>query len=305
MINRSKNIIDRIRKFLFIPLIFFVLSSCQKEVTLHLKTSDIVRVAVEGRITNELKNQQVKLTKTIGYLDNVEVPPLLVANAYILEKGTGKKYDLSLIDSVYGIYQTPKFKGNIGETYSLFLDCSIGNFEATTLLDTVSNLDSIKYIYEYNKEYRFGYYKVYISAYDPPTKGNIYRFFVYLNDTLVNYKIVDASYTDDQLFNGLYMAEIEVWDIRQEWVKMKTNKLKVEMASMTKEEYDDLNAFISEINGGGSIFSGPSANIPSNLKNKSGGRDGLGFFAASALSVKEMTLLKQHSDSTNDPKYKP
>lgn len=282
----------------------FTLISCQEEVNIPLKSSDIVRVAVDGRITDEYKNQSVQLTKTIGYLDNVEVPPLLDAKAYILEQGSGNKYALTLVDSVKGIYQTPKFKGIIGETYTFFLDCSIGSFQANAFLDTVSNLDSIKCMYEYNKEFKMGFYKVYLSAYDPPAT-NFYRFYVLLNDTLVNYKITDASYTNDELFNGLYMANIEIFDMRQEWVKSKTNILKVEMLSISKEEYDDIGDYISEINGSGSIFSGPSANVPSNLKNTSGGYDGLGFFAASAVSSKEITLLKQHNDSTNDPNFRP
>jgi hypothetical protein len=292
------------QKYFLLSLVIILLISCQKEVDLHLSSVYKNKAVVDGRITNELKNHRIRLTKTLPYFENNEVPPLLDAKAYILEKGTGMKYDLSLIDSTYGIYQTPVFKGNCGETYTFSLDCSLGTYEATTFLDTVSKLDSINYIYEYNKEFKMGFYKVYLSAFDPPAK-NYYRFFIYLNDTLVNYKITDASFTDDQLFNGLYMAKIEIYDVRQEWVKLKTNTLKVEMASISKEEYDDINNYMTEINGSGSIFSGPSASIPSNIKNLSGGFDGLGFFAASAISSQEMTLLKQHNDSTNDPTFRP
>jgi hypothetical protein len=304
MTMQFKQKINNLGIYILLCSIFVVMISCQEEVNIPLKTSDIVRVAVEGRITDEDINHAIRLTKTIGYLDNTEVPPLLDAKAYLLEQGTGNKFDLTLIDSVYGIYQTPKFKGIIGETYSLYLNCSLGSFVATSYLDSVSALDSIKCIYEYNKEFKMGFYKVYLSAYDPPMK-NYYRFSVFLNDTLINYKITDASIADDQLFNGKYMANVEIYDMRQEWVKMHSNKLKVEMLSISKEEYDDINDFISEINGSGSIFTGPSANIPSNLKNTSGGYDGLGFFAASAISSKEITLLKQHADSTNDPKFRP
>jgi len=296
--------INTSKKYLFLCSLFFVLISCQEEVNIPLKSSDIVRVWVDGRITNEFKNHRIRLTKTIGYLDNVEVPPLLDAKAYILEKGSGNKYNLTLIDSTNGYYQTPKFKGVIGETYSFFLDCSIGSFIATAYLDTVTKLDSINYSYEYVKLFKMGFYKIYLSAYDPPMK-NYYRFYVYLNDTLVNYKVTDAAMADDQEFNGLYMANVEIYDMRQEWVKSKTNLLKVEMLSISKEEYDDVHDYNDEINGGGSIFSGPSANVPSNVKNTSGGYDGLGLFSASAISSKEITLLKQHKDSTNDPKFRP
>jgi hypothetical protein len=296
--------IFKMLKYLLIPIALILFNSCQEKINLNLKNSKIVRVAVEGRITDQLKEHSVRLTKTIGYLDNVKVPPLLDAKAYILEKNSGIKYDLSLSDSVNGVYHTPQFKGKIGETYSLFMDCSVGSFEASAKLDSVTKLDSIRYEYEYSKLMKFGYYKIFMSAYDPPTK-NYYRFYIYLNDTLVNYKVTNASYTDDQLFNGIYMAGIEIYDIRQEWVKSKTNRVRVEMLSISKDEYDFINDMMNEINGNGSIFSGPDANIRTNFKSTTGGLDGLGLFAASSVSTLEMQLIKQHDDATNDPKYKP
>ena len=77
------------------------------------------------------------------------------------------------------------------------------------------------------------------------------------------------------------------------------------MISISKEENEFINAFNNESQNGGSIFSGPPANIPSNLKNISGGLEGLGFFGASAKTTKEMILIKKHKSSTNDPNYKP
>ncbi len=279
-----------------------LLISCQEEVSINLKNSGDQRIAVDGRITNELKRHKIRLTRIRGYLDNQEVPPLLDAKAYILEKNSGKTYDLSLADSVNGIYLTPTFSGTIGETYSLIVNCDLGTYEATTSMDSVTKMDSIKYEYEYNKEFKFGYYKIFMSALDPPTK-NFYRFYIYLNDTLINYKITDASYTDDELFNGKYMANIEIYDMRQEWVKHHSYNLKVAMLSISNFEFDNINDYMNEIYGNGSIFNGPSANIPSNLKNTSGGLDGLGFFAASAVSSLEIPLTKLHSDSTNNSDF--
>jgi hypothetical protein len=287
--------------FLFI-LSMLVLTSCQKEIQLNLDSSGNVRIAVDGRITNELKQHKIRLTTTRGYFDNQEVPALIVDSAYILEKNHGRRYDLTLTDKVNGIYLTPEFKGIAFETYTLMVYCGLGNFEATTYMDTVTKLDSISYEYEYSKIFKYGYYKIFMSAYDPPST-NFYRFYIYLNDTLINYKITDASYTNDELFNGIYMPHIELYDIRQEWVKHSSYALKVKMMSISKEEYDNINIYMNEIYGSGSIFNGPSSNIPSNLKNTSGGLDGMGFFAASAVSSLEIPLIKSHRDSTNVSDY--
>jgi hypothetical protein len=290
--------LSKIQKLLLFVMAVLALISCQEEVTIDLYNSGNERIAVDGRITNVLKRHKIRLTRTRGYLENIKVPPLLNANAYILEKNSGKTYNLTLSDSVNGIYLTPEFKGTTGETYSLIVHSDSNTYEATTYMDTVTALDSIKYEYEYSDLMQIGYYKIFMSAYDPPTT-NYYRFSIFLNDTLVNYKITDASYTDDQLFNGYYMAYIEIYDMRQEWVRQHSNTLKVEILSMSKFEYDNINDYMSEIYGNGSIFTGPSANIPSNLKNMSGGLDGLGFFGASAVYTLEMPLIKSHGDSTN------
>jgi hypothetical protein len=99
------------------------------------------------------------------------------------------------------------------------------------------------------------------------------------------------------------MADVELIWIPQEEIFLDTNQVRVEMYSISREEFDYNNAFIAESYANGSIFSGPPANIPSNLINSSGGLDGLGFFGASSITELEMILYKQHNDSTNNPDY--
>jgi hypothetical protein len=292
------------QKMFFIS-VSVLLISCEEEIPLELNESKFVRVVVEGRITNEFKTHQVRLTKTISYFKNEEVPPLLNAEVYITETSGGARYDLALVDSALGIYQTPQFKGKVGDSYSLFVNDGTDIFKATTYLDTVTKMDSIRYKYEYDNYMKYGYYKISMSAFEPPPVGNIYMFYIYLNDTLMNDKISEPIYQNDDFFNNIYLADIEIYKLRQERVKLDTNRVRLEMLSISKEELNFMNSFMAEYYGNGSIFSGPPANISSNLKNTTGDLDGLGFFGASSITAMEMTLIKQHDESTNDPDYKP
>jgi hypothetical protein len=92
--------------------------------------------------------------------------------------------------------------------------------------------------------------------------------------------------------------------LAQEEIKLDTNVIRVEMLSISRDEFNFNNAFFNETMGNGSIFSGPPADVPSNLKNLDSDNNGLGFFGASAVVVKDMILIKQHDDSTNDPDYR-
>jgi hypothetical protein len=287
--------------------VFILLYSCEKQVNIDLNTPNYERVVVEGRVTDQYLNHLIRLTKTTSYFYNQPAPPLTSAEAYILEEGSQKKYNLTLTDSAKGVFSGVPFAGIPGETYSLIVSYEGQRYKASSFLDKVTVMDSISYKYKYTNFFgqKVGNYIISMSAYEPEPAGDVYLFYIYLNDTLINKKISRSIMSDDQAFNGQYLDNVEIYYLRQEEIVKDTNKLRVEMLSVSKDEYDFINAFNGESQNGGSIFSGPPSNIPSNLINTSGGLNGLGFFGASAVTSKEMTLIKQHDDSTNDPKYKP
>ena len=142
-----------------------------------------------------------------------------------------------------------------------------------------------------------------MSAYEPPPEGQFYRIDLYINDTLYTDQITEPVYTSDFQINDRYLSDIEVFSIPQEKIRLDTNIIRLKMSSISEEEINFVYAFISESYGSGSIFSGPPANIPTNIKNTTGGLDGVGFFGASGVSSIEATLYKVHADSTNNPLF--
>lgn len=288
----------------YIWLIAIILfNSCEEEIQLELNTLEYERIVVEGRITNELKNHTLRLTKTASYFENERVPPLLDAEVYIIEENSETRYDLALVNDTMGYYETDEFCGIAGETYSLHINYGGESYIATSYLDSVAGMDSLNYVYEYISYAEQGFYKIRMSAYEPPPEGDVYIFDIYLNDILYNDEPGETPYANDLFMNDLYMANVEIMWLPQEEIIADTNHILVRMYSSSEEEYDFIEAFNIETYSGGSIFNGPPANIPSNLKCTTGGIDGLGFFAASSVTTQDMILIKEHDDSTNNPDY--
>lgn len=294
------------RYFQLIPafaLGIFFLTACEKEVPIELNDQKTARMVVEGRITNEKKAHAIRLTKTLSYFNSEPAPVPETAEVYILEEETETRIDLSFVDDSLGYFETPVLRGEVGMNYSLFINDNGESFKATAYLDTVTKMDSINYLYEYINYFEQGFYKLRMSAFEPPPLGDVYMFNIYKNDTLFNDRLVETPYQDDFLFNNTYLANIELMWMPQEEVTLDTNTIRIEMLSISQEEYDYNNTFLNETYGNGSVFSGPPANIQSNLKNTSGGIDGLGFFGASSVVVLSMEMLKVHDESTNNPDY--
>ena len=298
-----KHFLHTIQVLLIMAYAFCTIQSCQEDINIDLNDQNQKRLVVDGRITDENKPQKVRLTYTANYFSDQKAPPVLGATVFISEEGTGNEYPMILADSTFGYYTSQVFAGRVGEDYTLHVRDGSNSYTATSLLKQVAQMDSIDYIYHYDNYEERGYYTIRMSAFEPAPIGDIYMFYLYVNDTLYNNKLSRTPYADDLFYNNTYLDTVTIFDLPQEEIIQKTNRIKLFMLSISKAEYDYINAFITETYDNGSIFSGPPANIPSNIINNSGGPDGVGFFGASAVSVGKTTLTKQHDDATNDPDY--
>ena len=284
---------------------FSVLSllSCEEVIDIELNNPDNQRIVVEGRITNTMQAQRIRLTKTTSYFENELAPPLLDANVYMVAESTGENYPFTLADYVMGFYETAIMQGSIGETYMLHIESGEEEYHASAFLDTIPEIDSMNYTYELQSFFGivFGTYTITLNMFEPDPEGQYYRIDVYLNDTLYTEDLAEAIYLSDFQSSNRYWYELEIFAFPQEVIRLDTNQVRFEMYSLTEEEFDFLVPFFIESYGSGSIFSGPPANIPTNVQNTSGGLDGVGFFAASGRTVYEMPLYKEHDESTNNP----
>jgi hypothetical protein len=281
-----------------------VFSACQENVSISLQKNQPDKVVVEGRITDVAKEQIIRLTKTSDYFDTLNIQSASINDVFIVEEGTGNRIDLQPVDTGIGYYKTNVYAGKIGETYSLHLTYKDENYSASSKLTKVAEMDTLSYLFQAKTKYQGGIYIVMMSATEPEPIGDIYMFNIYINDTLYNDKLRLTPFQNDDPFNGMTVINVPIAYLAQEEIKLDTNVIRVEMLSISRDEFNFNLAFLSETMGNGSIFSGPPADVPSNLKNMDSDNNGLGFFGASAVVAKEMTLIKQHNDSTNNPDYR-
>jgi len=294
------NILKRLLKGLILVLIVV---ACEEEITLELNEDENRRIVVEGRLTNELKIQQIRITQTSSYFQHEPTPVPEGIQAYILEEGSGNQYPLTQSNDSASIFETGLMAGRIGENYSLVIEHGDQQYTATSHLDSIVRIDSLMYDYKLESffGYTFGTYYISIAAYEPPPAGNYYKFDIYINDTLITDDIYESVFANDFMIDGTYLDSTVIYNIPQEWITLDTNRIKVAAISISEDEFTFYMDMMTETFGSGSIFSGPPANISTNIINTSGGTDGVGFFGASARVVKEIIMPMVHDPSTNNP----
>ena len=292
--NISDQLAGRSNLIVIFLLFGFITLSCEEKINLELNTDKNSRLVVQGRITNRQEIQYVYLTRSGSYFSNDSTQAEEGAEVSI----SGSINSVKLYEDWNnpGLYKTafPVY-GIIGHTYTLNITTKDDkHYAATSYLDTVAGIDSITAEYEFIKYLNHGYYKLRLYTQDPRGKGNIYMFNVYVNDTLDDSNLSNTSFQTDEYFDGQYLHGVEFYYINEDRIIPGANGIQVDMLSISREEYDFNTAFLDETSYSGGLFSGPPANVPSNLKCiDKDGIDGLGFFGASAVNSYRLTIFKK------------
>ncbi len=283
---------NKLMAFTGLFTILFLFPGCEEKIDLELNTEQYQRLVVEGRVTNRRKFHEISLSLSSSYFVNERTPRVSGASVSIFDGD--KEIILDESDTLSGLYLSSyPFAGQVGKEYTLSVTTADNEqYSATTTMDTVPSIDSITYEYKYIPYIDRGYYILKLWAREPEGKGNIYMFNIYINDTLDNKSLRSTSFQTDEYFDGQYLPGAEIYYIDEEKIIPGNNPVVVDMLSIVRDEYDYNIALLTETGSGGSIFSGPPANMPSNVKGKNGSPDGLGFFAASAVTSYELIIRR-------------
>jgi len=268
------------KKFqIYISLVMLILaiSSCTERINIDLDES-CVRLAVEGYITPEEGEQHVKLTKTSDYFYNN--PPQGVTQAQV-KVTTGDSAVLFVEDLENpGYYRAPiDFRGIPQQTYSLEIQLkdAINNsvyYQSTEIMPhQPAVIDSIEL--EYNA--RWERWLVHLYAWEPPSV-NYYLFNGYVNGEIITDSVSRKSVTDDKLYNGNYTGGITVMVLYKDEISP-GDTFTLSLSNITKSYYDFILNVQEEIQPKNPLFSGPPANVISNIDN-----DAVGYFAAFSSS---------------------
>lgn len=168
--------------FLFAVVIF---ASCVDPYQLETNTFEEALV-IEATLTNELKQQQVKITKTFKLEETV---PQIVTNATVsISDDNGNSYNFSSSNGVY-LSNSP-FQAEAGRAYKLRIESDGKIYESTSeVLAESLPIESVTTTIETNNGERGVQIKV--NSYDPSGNSKYYRF-----DYEETYKVIAPLWSE-------------------------------------------------------------------------------------------------------------
>ncbi|MEM9339735.1 MAG: DUF4249 family protein [Bacteroidota bacterium] len=134
-------------------LIIFTLFGCEEVIDWPV-ASDEIRLVVEGRITNELKTHQIKLTETADYFNPAAPTPVEGATVIVFDGDN----NIPFVESSPGVYQSSPFAGEVGRTYDLSIRLASPlaketDFTASSTMLLPASLDSMSAVNDiYNED---------------------------------------------------------------------------------------------------------------------------------------------------------
>ncbi|WP_423129511.1 DUF4249 domain-containing protein [Gaoshiqia sp. Z1-71] len=274
---------------IIITILFF--QSCTERVDIDLEQAGESRLVVFGEITSDVKAHAVYLTKSMPYFYNEETP---VVSGAIVHLSDGTTNTQLVEDPANpGVYLTPdSYAGVPGRTYRLSIeqvdineDGTLESYAAETWMKNVTQVDAVGVTYNS----RWDGWEVELYADEPGETEDYYLFKVYKNGVLYTDTISNYWTADDRFFNGNRIdgAMVQYFDEEKDELVEPGDVIMLEVAGITKEYYDFINALQQEINGKVPIFSGPSANVKGNISNGA-----LGFFAVMSVSRGSCVYVK-------------
>ncbi|MEM7107871.1 MAG: DUF4249 domain-containing protein [Bacteroidota bacterium] len=267
-------------------VIAVILCSCEETVIIDTQRVDPV-VVIEGLVTNQLQFHYVRVTRSVGFYDNVANEP--IENAIVtVEDSQGNRrdytYNPSGVPNLEGYYiSNEEFAGEVGVAYTVSVTIENDVYTGTDLLNPVTDIDSLSVAIdedEFEDPEEEGYfYEVLFYAQEPQDRKDFYLFKFYRNDSLVRDDPTDIYFSDDDLLaeeiDGVSTANFyTVGDVA-----------KVEMYSISRNGFLYYNDLINLLMGDGGFFGAPPVNPRTNLNN-----DALGFFQASAIVEEEIII---------------
>lgn len=262
------------------------LSACdglEQTVTLDLDQTE-PQIVIDGLITDELKEQYVRLSRVAGFYSNGEVPP--VSNATVLvEDDAGNSYTFNESTEIAGLYLS-EFQGVPGRTYSLSVNVEGELYQAEEFLARITAIDSLTW--ELNEDEQEDpedegqFYEVLLFTEEPQDTEDFYLFQFYQNDTLLNNDYEEAYFTDDE-----FLTE-RIAGVSTGYFFAEGDSATVEMFSISSTAFVYYNDLITALNNDGGMFSPIPANLRNNLSNGA-----IGYFRCSSVTRESIIVAKE------------
>ena len=272
-----------IRTLIVLLAISTMLWNCTERIEINLD-STYTRLVVEGNVTSDTMTHWIRLSETSDYFHN-QVAPAVTGARVSVDDGVSVHL-LTESDTLPGWYFTsPGYHGIPGRTYTLRIgnvdidkDGEPEDYSAASTMNPVNSLDSIKI--EWFDTFFTGY-QVRICAWDSP-QPDWYAFKVRKNGILLTDTLSERSVQSDDFFNGNYTygipSQFLSTDKPDEVVEV-GDTITFEINGITEEYYNYVIEAQSQVFPQTPLFSGPPANIRTNIDNGA-----IGFFEAYSVN---------------------
>ncbi len=266
------------------------LFSCTEPIDIELSNS-YSRLIVFGEISTDTTIHVIRLTRSANYFYNK--PAESVSGAIVKINDSVTEISLSENPLNSGRYETPPdYYGVPGRTYHLSIDQvdidkdgAKESYHAISVLPFLGALDSIQLNHA---DYPFFQgSEILLYAQDPAETIDYYAFKTMKNGLLQTDSLSEIIAQNDILFNGSYTNGIAVQyldDAKPDEKVVAGDTIVFEMYGISKDYFNFIIEAQTEFRGSNPMFSGPPANVSTNLTNGA-----LGFFAA--VNIKRATVI--------------
>jgi len=266
-------------KIILIALALASVYSCQKVVILDLNTTG-TKIVIEGNVTSKPGAQTVFVSTSGDFYTGKGIAG--VGNATVVIKDDkGKEVTLELYQP--GIYYTYNITGEENVKYSIEVQVDGEEYTASEVFPSKKTIDSLSYLVNPGifgdglTEEGDTTYNIVCTFQDPPETEDYYRFYITVNDSLIQNGFTSYLVIDDELFNGqLFNFEILGTEA------IKGDHVRVEMQSIGYNTYKYFLSLNDLVDGGmGSTPYNPISNMSNGA---------LGYFGAYASDVKSIKI---------------
>ena len=255
-----------------------LLLACEEATDWNLDTQSTELLVVEAQITNELKPQLVKLSRTVT---DMNAPPEPVSGAIVVVGTEGNAAFFAEFPAGSGMYYSDTVQAVVGKAYQLYININGKEYSAVTWMVPVSPLKPLSYRPVNEEEPLF---EINYQDSDDPSKKEYWISWGHL-----------PGYGDQPLTETLartYHYTLESIDVNQ---LFKPDKDKIQFPagsivlrkkySMSEDQQAFYRTFLSETQWRGSPFDVQKGNVRTNLS-----EGAIGYFSVSTVTA-DTTLI--------------
>ncbi|MHA4895529.1 DUF4249 domain-containing protein [Pedobacter sp. PWIIR3] len=256
--------------FPVILCLLLLLSGCEKVITLDLKDSE-PKVVIYGDISDQVDNQYVRISRSYNFTEPNKFNAATGARVIVTTQ-LGSVINFSEITP--GVYQSPKFRGRSGQSYTLDVTLDGQKYTAVSSMPQKVFLDSLNF----RQVSFFGKTSTHIVANFEDQKDiqNQYRYLLTIKGKVVEDVVSDDRFNDgNKVSNTIYH---ELNDL------LPGDPIELDLQCIDRGVYTYFFSFGQNLGEGGPPVS--PANPPSNFNNGA-----LGVFSVHTSSTRIAKVL--------------